>query len=120
VPLGSIPELPAYSCKEIKASEGGRAVTGNYWLDSMRSGNSLLAHCDMHTNSRWICYFLMRSLCGSLKLVYIRCISQAFFCISFSSKLLFRSPLSQPWNVRKQSNELHVFVQFSLVDWKIL
>ncbi|XP_078379743.1 uncharacterized protein LOC144662732 [Oculina patagonica] len=49
VPLGSIPELPADSCKEIKASEGGLAVSGNYWLDVTRSGNSLLARCDMQT-----------------------------------------------------------------------
>ncbi|CAH3137168.1 unnamed protein product [Pocillopora meandrina] len=49
VPLGSIPELPAYSCREIKASEGGQAVSGTYWLDSTRSGNSILAHCDMKT-----------------------------------------------------------------------
>ncbi|XP_022801776.1 uromodulin-like isoform X3 [Stylophora pistillata] len=49
VPLGSIPELPGDSCKEIKASEGGQAVSGNYWLDSTRSGDSMLARCDMKT-----------------------------------------------------------------------
>ena len=49
VPLGSMRELPAESCKEIKASEGGQAVSGNYWLDSTRSGNSILARCDMRT-----------------------------------------------------------------------
>ena len=27
--LGSIRELPAESCKEVKASEGGKAVSGN-------------------------------------------------------------------------------------------
>ena len=48
VPLGSIRGLPAKSCKEIKASEGGQAVSGNYWLDST-SGNSILARCDMKT-----------------------------------------------------------------------
>ncbi|XP_020613998.1 uncharacterized protein LOC110052229 [Orbicella faveolata] len=51
VPLGSIPELPADSCAEIKASEGGQAVSSKYWLDPSRSGNSLLAHCDMQTES---------------------------------------------------------------------
>ena len=51
VPLGSIPELPADSCGEIKASEGAQAVSGNYWLDYARSGNSILAHCDMKTES---------------------------------------------------------------------
>ncbi|KAL9964014.1 hypothetical protein ACROYT_G027585 [Oculina patagonica] len=49
VPLGSISELPADSCREIKASEGAQTVSGNYWLDSTRSGNSILARCDMDT-----------------------------------------------------------------------
>ncbi|XP_027038160.1 uromodulin-like [Pocillopora damicornis] len=40
-PLGSIRELPAISCKEIKASEGGQAVSGYYWLDLIRSGDYL-------------------------------------------------------------------------------
>ena len=52
VPLGSIPELPADSCGEIKASEGARAVSGNYWLDFARSGSSILARCDMKTESK--------------------------------------------------------------------
>ena len=52
VPLGSVPGLPADSCKEIKASEGGQAISGNYWLDSTRSGNSILARCDMKTEGR--------------------------------------------------------------------
>ena len=46
VPLGSISELPADSCAEIKTSEGEQAVSGNYWLDPLRSGTSILAHCD--------------------------------------------------------------------------
>ena len=33
VPLGSIPVLPAESCKEIKASEEGKAVSGKNWLN---------------------------------------------------------------------------------------
>ena len=48
VPLGSIPELPADSCREIKASEMGRqAVSGNYYLDPEKNGNSLKVYCDM-------------------------------------------------------------------------
>ncbi|XP_067048010.1 uncharacterized protein [Acropora muricata] len=35
VPLGSIPELPAESCKEIKMSEE-EATSGKYWLSSIR------------------------------------------------------------------------------------
>ena len=45
--LGSIPELPAETCKEIKASEGGEAVSGKYWFDSIIPGETVLAHCDM-------------------------------------------------------------------------
>ncbi len=48
-PLGSIPELPAETCKEIKASEGGQAVSGKYWFDSIIPGETVLAHCDMKT-----------------------------------------------------------------------
>ena len=49
VPLASIPELPAESCKEMKASEGGQAVSGNYWFDSIVPGKVILAHCDVET-----------------------------------------------------------------------
>ncbi len=48
-PLGSIPELPAESCKEIKASEGIQAVSGKYWFHSSKLGKSVLAYCDMET-----------------------------------------------------------------------
>ena len=47
VPLGSVPELPAESCAEIKASEGEDAVSGNYWIDSIKPGEVVLARCDM-------------------------------------------------------------------------
>ena len=50
VALGSIPALPADSCKEIKASEGGQAVSGNYWLDLEKNGDPLNVYCDMTTN----------------------------------------------------------------------
>ena len=47
VPLGSVPELPAESCVEIRMSEGEDAVSGNYWFDSIKPGEVVLAHCDM-------------------------------------------------------------------------
>ena len=47
VPLGSVPELPAESCAEIRASEGEGAVSGNYWFDSIKPGEAVLARCDM-------------------------------------------------------------------------
>ena len=47
VPLGAIKEVPATSCLEIKASEGTSAVSGNYWLDSVKPGQVTLVFCDM-------------------------------------------------------------------------
>ena len=52
VPVGSIPELPAESCKEIKMSEGRQAVSGKYWFDSLKPGKVILAHCDMETEGK--------------------------------------------------------------------
>ena len=52
VPLGSFPELPAETCKEIKASEGGQAVSGKYWFDSIVPGKVVLADCDMATEGQ--------------------------------------------------------------------
>ena len=49
VPLGSVPEFPAETCKEIKASEEGKATSGSYWLDSIIKGKTLLVPCDMET-----------------------------------------------------------------------
>ena len=52
VPLGSIPEMPAESCSEIKASEGGKAVSGGYWFDSIIPGKTIQLHCDMEAVGR--------------------------------------------------------------------
>ena len=46
-PLGSIPELPALSCQEIKASEGKDTISGKYWLDTTTTGIAVLVYCDM-------------------------------------------------------------------------
>ncbi|XP_078379592.1 uncharacterized protein LOC144662614 [Oculina patagonica] len=51
VPLGSIPELPADSCEEIKESEGIQVVSGNFWLDLEKNGNPLKVYCDMTTDA---------------------------------------------------------------------
>ena len=56
--LGSFPALPAQSCKEIKANEGGQAVSGNSWLDPTASGEVILAHCDMNTEGLIILHFI--------------------------------------------------------------
>ncbi|KAL9974468.1 hypothetical protein ACROYT_G011502 [Oculina patagonica] len=47
-PLGSIPELPAQSCKEIKASEGKDTISSKYWLDPTQNGTAVLVYCDMN------------------------------------------------------------------------
>ena len=52
VPLGSIPELPAESCQEIKASEGGQAVSRKYWFYSIVPNEIVSAHCDMETEGQ--------------------------------------------------------------------
>ena len=51
-PLGSIPELPALSCHEIKASEGNESIGGNFWLDPTGAGKAVLFDCDMITGGR--------------------------------------------------------------------
>ena len=52
VPLGSIPEIPAETCKEIKASELGQAVSGDYWFDSVLPGQIILLPCNMETEGQ--------------------------------------------------------------------
>ena len=51
-PLGSIPELPALSCLEIKASEGNDSISGNFWLDPTGTGNAVLIDCDMASGGK--------------------------------------------------------------------
>ncbi|XP_078367167.1 uncharacterized protein LOC144651149 [Oculina patagonica] len=47
-PLGSIPELPAQSCQEIKASEGKDTISRKYWLDPTGTGTAVWVYCDMN------------------------------------------------------------------------
>ena len=46
VPLGSIEQLPAESCSEIKASEGNEMVNGAYWIYSNGNTHTIPARCD--------------------------------------------------------------------------
>jgi len=47
VPLGSIPELPAETCGEIKASEGKEMSNSEYWIYSDgNAGQAILARCE--------------------------------------------------------------------------
>ena len=48
VRLGTIAELPAETCHEIKSSEG-QATSGKYWFSTIKTGTSILAYCDMET-----------------------------------------------------------------------
>ena len=54
VPLGSMEEVPAASCQEIKTSEGPSTVSGNYWLDSIKPGQVTLVFCDMRTGGEFL------------------------------------------------------------------
>ena len=54
VSLGFIKDVPATSCREIIASEGASAVSGNYWLDSIKPGQVTLVSCDMRTGGEFL------------------------------------------------------------------
>ena len=45
--IGSISQVPAESCNEIKTSEKG--PNGKYWLSSIIPGTPVFAYCDMST-----------------------------------------------------------------------
>ena len=47
VPLGSIQELPAETCSEIKASEGNEMVNKEHWIYSEENAaEAILARCE--------------------------------------------------------------------------
>ena len=56
-PLGSIPELPAMSCLEIKASEGNNTISGKYWLDPTGTGRAILIDYDIASLIFFTSYF---------------------------------------------------------------
>ena len=56
-PLGSIPELPASSCHEIKASEGKDAISSRYWLDLTGNKRAEMIYCDMTNEGRFLIIF---------------------------------------------------------------
>ena len=78
-PLGSIPELPARSCREITSSEGKDTPSNNYWLDPSGTGKAVLVYCDMNlegkshlTRCNFHCVFEL-SLFLVASLVALRC-----------------------------------------------
>ncbi|XP_068737313.1 uncharacterized protein [Montipora capricornis] len=62
VPLGSIPELAAVSCQEIKASEG-QVVSAKYWLSTIKPGTAVLTYCDMKTGDVDECTAVSPPIC---------------------------------------------------------
>ena len=54
MPLGSIPELPAETCLEIRMSEG-HSISQKYWFSNstIKPGMSVLAHCNMETEGEF-------------------------------------------------------------------
>ena len=52
MPLGSIPELPAETCSEIKMSEG-HSISRKYWFSTIKTGTSVLAYCNMETEGEF-------------------------------------------------------------------
>lgn len=55
VALGSIPDLPADSCNEIKANEGQSVSSGKYWMQVKSASFSKVAltYCDMVTGGEY-------------------------------------------------------------------
>lgn len=55
-----MPELPAESCAEIKASEGENAVSGNYWFVSIIPGEVIQASCIMEEGIEAVCLSVVK------------------------------------------------------------
>lgn len=47
--IGSIPELPAAGCEEIKMSEGQVVASKKYWMICINQDMAVLAYCNMTT-----------------------------------------------------------------------
>ena len=56
VALGSIPELPAASCEEIKMSEGQVVTSKKYWMICINQDMAVLAYCNMTTGGELNCW----------------------------------------------------------------
>ena len=56
VALGSIPELPAASCEEIKMSEGQVVTSKKYWMICINQDMAVLAYCNMTTEGELNCW----------------------------------------------------------------
>ena len=54
--LGSIAELPAAGCEEIKMSEGQVLASKKYWMICMNQDMAVLAYCNMTTGGELNCW----------------------------------------------------------------
>ena len=54
--LGSIAELPAASCEEIKMSEGQVLASKKYWMICMNQDMAVLAYSNMTTGGELNCW----------------------------------------------------------------
>ena len=44
--------IPVETCEEIKASEDGKAKSGEYWIYSIITGKTALVSCDMEPEGK--------------------------------------------------------------------
>ena len=70
VPLGSIPELPAETCSEIKMSEG-HSISRKYWFSTIKTGTSVLAYCNMETEGEFSFKLLVITFASLIELELI-------------------------------------------------
>ncbi|KAL9958362.1 hypothetical protein ACROYT_G035368 [Oculina patagonica] len=79
VPLGSIPELPAESCSEIKASEGKKMANGDYWIYSDGNGQKILASCEKNwqkINTEPVCFGALGNQYGAFNITKSGCLKR--------------------------------------------
>ena len=72
VPLGSIPELPAESCSEIKASEGIEMVNGDYWIYSDGNSQAVPARCE--GVAFWLIMSILEPITALISSWYLNCV----------------------------------------------
>ncbi|CAH3157124.1 unnamed protein product [Pocillopora meandrina] len=113
VSLGSIPDLPAKSCKEINNSEEGRAVSGKYWLDFSILEIPVLAYCHMETEVQVQSFVTVSSSCANSSTV-----------LSGSSGILYSNKaqhysnhMNCSWSLLSDNNIMLTFFKFDTEWW---
>nr|XP_058960684.1 deleted in malignant brain tumors 1 protein-like [Pocillopora verrucosa] len=113
VSLGSIPDLPAKSCREINKSEEGTAVSGKYWLDFSILEIPVLAYCHMETEVRVQSFVTVSSSCANSSTV-----------LSGSSGILYSNKaqhysnhMNCSWSLLSDNNIMLTFFKFD-TEWR--